>query len=662
LAISASIHSLERKARVVSHAVRSDGQNRDSKLTRTSVAQVLSRLSLVGVIVLFVFLFSLAVESRNAYQVQTLTYIFGATAIFLSLYLPGYVFLSLFEKSLSVAERSSLSFAVTVPTYSLVAVLGAPVYAPWYVFAVADLFLVALSVALMVKRRLYAELVHADLFGIEAAVIMFTFGCLLVALPAPARVPSFNIQVQNVLHVPAGDNYLPYRLAQFLVNHLDPQRTRFYGSWSIADRTPLMGLASAFFLQTLNVNVPSAFLWTLSATAQGNSYQFFQIIGSLLNSLILVGAYTLLKQLFDVKVARISTILLLMSSFVLLNTVFTWPKNLTAYFVLVSYYLLVKGRPVFSGFCAALAFLSHPLGALYVVGAMIYGTYKKVGRRFILSSALTVSPWSVWAVLAPGAGGVSRFVYYPFFSSGNVPPTNQPLPVFEQFLKTPIQIAFWNRVVTAYDVLLPFQLGQHITGAPSVVTEILSPATVYTLGGALGIPLFVFCYYGFIRNFGKYKRELTCFVIVPFILYLVETGSPFGLTALHVMQPLIPLMLGLGVSSLIGKRRLFTIVVSLYLLQNVSVLWLRSYLYDALVKAWSTDPLLPGLVFAYYCSLLVWSSFRLKLGSNIYRRVLKLTQETSAALRTLNRPILLQYLELRLLDELLLRVWTVRES
>jgi hypothetical protein len=594
-------------------------------LTIKSLGRTISRRSLIIIVFSLAALLFAIGALWNTGEAQALRYTFAAVGVFISLYLPGYAFLSLLGKNLNVEERSTLSFAVTLPIYSLVAVSGAVLYAPWYVFAVADLLMLALSVAFMVQRRLYAELVHADLFGIEAAVIMFAFGCLLVSLPPPAPVASFNAQVQSLLHY-GRDNYLPYRLAQFLLNHLDPQRTPFYSSWSIADRTPLMGLVSAFFLQALNVNVPSAFLWTLPAAAQGNSYQFFQIIGSLLNSLILVGAYSLLQQLFGRKVARVSTILLLMSSFVLLNTVFTWPKNLTAYFVFLSYYLLLKGRAVFSGFCAALAFLAHPLGALYVVGAIIYSAYKKVARRFSLSSALTVSPWFIWTALTPGSGGVSRFVYYPFFTRSYAPPVSQPFSAFEQFLKTPVQIALWNRVVTAYDVLVPFQLGQQVTATLSIVTNIVGPTTLRTLAGALGLPLFVFCYYGFARNFHRCKRELTCFVIVPFVLYLVETGSPFGLTALQVMQPLVPLMLGLGVQSLIGKTKLFTTLSTLYMAQNIAVLWLWTYLYEALVKSWSANPIIPSMVWISYGLILVWSSARLQIWTSIseyYARIIE---------------------------------------
>jgi len=536
-----------------------------------------------------------------------LIYVLGALAVFLSLFLPGYVFLGLFRSDFTCEERIALSFVVTIPIQCLIVLLGALFFVPWYVFGIIDCLFVALSMAFFIRRKLHRDLIEADLFGIEATLFMFMLSCLFVALPSPIAYASFNIKVQHLLDTPAADNYIPYRIAQFVINRLDLQHTTFLGDWSIADRTPLMGLVAAFLLQVLHVNVPSEFLWTLPAAAQGNSYQFFQMIGCFLNSLVILGAYMFLKQLFNRKVAQITTILLVVSSFVLLNTIFTWPKNLAAYFVFISYYLLLKGRAISSGFAASLAFLSHPLGAIYVVGGSVYAIYKKAGRIFFLSSVLTVLPWFLWSLLLFGAGGISRFVYYPI-SPSTVPPPNQPTYVLEQFIKTPLKVVLWNRVVTAYNMLAPFPLSTRITPETSIVNTILVPTTIFTLAGALGLSMFLFCYYGFARSFRLYKKELTSFVIVPFLVILIETGWAGGLNAWHILQPLVPIMLALGVASVVYNKNLLTAISFLYVLQNLLVLWVWSYPYTFLGQVWKNDPLILVLVLACYALVAIWSA------------------------------------------------------
>ena len=307
------------------------------------------------------------------------------------------------------------------------------------------------------------------------------------------------------------------------------------------------------------------------------------------------------------KVARITTILLIMNSFVLLNTVFTWPKNLAAYFVLASYYLLLKGRTISSGLAASLAFLSHPVGAVYAIGAFVYAIYKKAARIFFLSSALTVLPWFLWSLLLFGAGGIPRFVYYPISPSA-IPPPNQPTYVFEQFVKTPFQVILWNRVVTAYDMLAPFPLSTPITPETSIINTALAPTTIKTLAGALGLSIFPFCYYGFAKSFRLYKRELTSYVVVPFLVALIEAGWAGGLNAWHILQPLVPIMLALGVASLVYEKKLLTIVSALYVLQNLLVLWMWSYPYTFLGQVWKNDPLILILVLAFYALFAIWSA------------------------------------------------------
>lgn len=537
-------------------------------------------------------------------------YALGALGVFVSLFLPGYVLLDLLTKTFTVEERIALSFFVTIPGYSLAVLLGALFSAPWYVLAVADFSLVAVSLVFFVRRRLYRGLMHADLLGIEATLIVFVFSLLFVALPFQTASLSVSMKIQSFVHTADPDNYLPYRVAQFVVNHLDPRRQEFLADWTIADRTPLMGLAAAFFLQVYHVNVPSGILWTLPTVVQGNSYQFFQIIGSFLNSLIMLGAYTFLKEEFNRKTGAVTTVLLLLNSFVLLNISYTWPKNLAAYFVLISYYLLLKRRPFWSGFAGALAFLSHPIGAMYLLGAFAYAIHKKVGRAFLFSSTVTTLPWFLWSLLVVG---IPRFLYYPFFLSSHVAAVNQPGQVVEEFLRTPLWLVFWNRMVTAYDILAPSLLSTPVDSGASAV-NVLAQTTIFTLAGALGLPMFLFCYYGFAKSFRALGKELTCFVIVPFLVFLAEIGGAFDptwLSAWHALQPLVPILLGLGVASFINRLKPLIIISVSYAIQNFLVLWMWSYPFPAAIQAWSRDPVILMLAMVYYALLAVWSASHL---------------------------------------------------
>ncbi len=536
---------------------------------------------------------------------QLLFYSFFALTVLASLFFPGYALLG-FRNIFSTEERVALSFAVTIPLVSFTILIWTFLSVPSWLLAIFNVMIVILSLAYILKNKNYRRLIKVDRFGIEATILLFSMSCFFVAMASPFFSGAFNILVQRLIHTGAADNYIPYRIAQFVVNHLDPQNTNFLSSWTIADRTPLMGLTAAFFMQVFHMEVPSNFLWALPSTAQGNSYHFFQIIGSLLNSLIILGSYILIKDLFNRKIAVITTILLVINSFVFLHVIFTWPKNLTAYFVLISYYLLRHNKGVFSGFTMALAFLSHPFGAMYVVGGFIYSLYKKIGRKFILSASIVVLPWFLWSALTAGTGVISRFVYFPISTSG-IPPSNQPNYVLEQFLETPLAVSIWNRITTAYAMLAPFPLTRPVTSEAEIITKVLGSSTNFTLAGALGLSIFVFCYYGFIRNFILYKRELTCFIVVPFLMGLIVTGWARGLAAMHILQPLVPIMLALGVATLYKKKIFSYFIVPLYLFQHLLIVWLWSYSYTNLKELWTSYPLFLVLIFTYYATFSIWA-------------------------------------------------------
>jgi hypothetical protein len=225
-------------------------------------------------------------------------------------------------------------------------------FAPQVISAAAWLLGVACAVVLalgvMWQRRRHVQIVSAVR---ELAVPLMLVSVLTLAMNAIGLEgaglgqPSTTMQTR-FLSLPI-DNTIPLILANAVRADQRPLATPLYGDWLAGDRPPLQSGIVLFEDGLTN--------------SQGGQDLAYQVIASLLQSLWLLGMWALLSAAGASRRAMVLVILVCASSgFVLVNTLFAWPKLVAAAFLLpVVGALLFQRRP-----------FAHPAAAGVLLGAM----------------------------------------------------------------------------------------------------------------------------------------------------------------------------------------------------------------------------------------------------------------------------------------------------
>src|SRR6185437_11790146 len=162
-----------------------------------------------------------------------------------------------------------------------------------------------------------------------------------------------------------GDNLIPFIFAERIYDR-QPLKPFCCGDWLSSDRPPLQ--AGIFLLQR-----PLRFF--------GNTGLQYQLLGAALQCLWLCGAWAFLKSL-GAPSHRITQALgfLIFSGFLFYNSVYVWPKLLSATFILFTFSIAIavitKGRRItlFETMLAAtsfsLAIVAHP-GSIFSAPALL---------------------------------------------------------------------------------------------------------------------------------------------------------------------------------------------------------------------------------------------------------------------------------------------------
>lgn len=204
------------------------------------------------------------------------------------------------------------------------------------------------------------------------------------------------------------DHAIPYQTAVYFYEHLDGhQEADRFGDWGLTARGPLVPLAINTLLQTFDghdrkKNRRNA--WPMSKRGE----HLARALGWALNSLVVLGAYALLSALGVGRGAVVAGLSwLALSPIVSINIVYTWPKLLATYFVLLAVASIIRRRMALAGGIMGLAWLSHPVGALLIpaVGlfAVLAAPTDKTGNRLMgrvrfvapaaIVGAFAMSPW-----------------------------------------------------------------------------------------------------------------------------------------------------------------------------------------------------------------------------------------------------------------------------
>jgi 4-amino-4-deoxy-L-arabinose transferase-like glycosyltransferase len=315
----------------------------------------------------------------------------------------------------------------------------------------------------------------------------------------------------------------------------------------LADRSPLYSFVCGIFL-----GIFSKEFWIM------------QIVSSLLNSLFLLPVFLIAKKIFNQKVALLTFIFLSITPFAVETSLYTFSKNLTAFFILMFYYLIFTKKianPLL-GISAGLAYLAHPYSLLFIGSGVLILLFKKQFQfnsflKFIFLTLLIALPWLLWNFIDFGTIP-SVFKYYPFAVNGYENLHNETFQqVWSEFISKPLWYIIFIRVVNAVISLTPIFLLTRIAATLMPVTiqtyKIVSFSNLawthhhlQTIFGALTTFLFIFTSIEFIRLFkNKKSRYFTWFIILPFLFSLVYVGW-IQLIAHSISEPLVYLLTMIG--------------------------------------------------------------------------------------------------------------------
>ncbi|MBO9739105.1 hypothetical protein J7432_08740 [Xanthomonas axonopodis pv. begoniae] len=188
------------------------------------------------------------------------------------------------------------------------------------------------------------------------------------------------------------DHMIPYSTAVYLFHRYDgdEKRLEYFGDWSIGSRGPLVPLGINTLLQLFSAapGDPPSFA-RLQWPGVDSGVDLARLLGWMLNALPILGALRLLDALKVCVTRRYRAALwLALAPLLTINVVFLWPKLLAAYFVMLVVGDILDRRYSRAGLFAALAWLSHPVGALMVPAIGLLLVVQQRGPGFLRNSTL----------------------------------------------------------------------------------------------------------------------------------------------------------------------------------------------------------------------------------------------------------------------------------
>ncbi|GAB3348373.1 hypothetical protein [Lysobacter tyrosinilyticus] len=463
---------------------------------------------------------------------------------------------------------------------------------PFAYHATALTLLIAINVLAWLywwRRGVYAALRHDGAFAPAApfvawlALVTICIGIshVPVKFPEPLFDPLYviknhnlHVKVQTITgHLPP-DNYVPYAVEEFLLRDIQLAEERpLLPGQEVSNRPILMALAALPYRAA--IDPPPKFQGRLptfefsgrswpdaSVLGADRYFRQFLVIGIVLNAMFLLSAGLLFREAgLSRRYLLAGLVLLVTSPYYLNQTLFTWPKALGAFFVVLSVHALMFRRWwAVGGALAALAYLSHPYAIVFAGSFGLYVALRNGIRRIDWAGAtqyaaaflVLVLPWLLW----------SRF-YLDIPSDlveQNIGPTGNWLQVV------------WARLQNAYTTLMPGYFSMQTLDPDQFVQH-----SLVSLTGIVGLFFFAQCYAGVAAAFRTMTGLVLCGVLIPATLLICVFGIP-AVPALHGFQAVAPLVLLLGLKFMQERwsQRTLAVLLLLQLLLSALMVYARA--------------------------------------------------------------------------------------
>jgi hypothetical protein len=478
-------------------------------------------------------------------------------------------------------------------------------------FGKAFVFIIAfLSVYFFITKKLYKSLFEASrvekiffigfivMTGVSLAItfVPVKLPAQLVDGPYVVKQEYLGVKIQYLTGNLPTDNSLPHVVSEYLLRDISFKSDRPVMPGQEVSNRPilvplfLVPIRAAFSLPSNLPNGLPKFSYVgaswpdFSVLMQDDyAYMFSLSIGIVLNALIFlaIAAYAVREPTISELIAVSVVALMISSPYFIFQTVFTWPKELAAFFVLYSILLYHKLKaPILAGGFLALAYLSHPYAVVFIIGFVLHSAFMCLSKMdrfqnnidqksivlygsdelrsyctsnikklisFLMIFVLLVTPWFVWTKLILKIP--SDLVSQNFIQGG------QSLMNF-----------LWIRPVNFLNTILPL----HLLHYPFDLFSVVLGSTI-TIPGATGTLIFIFSSIYFYENMQE-KGRIFLIYIPTCLLILIFSNQ--AVPALHGLQGPIGLLLLVGVLQMkkILNSTQFYLFTTLQIIVNILLL------------------------------------------------------------------------------------------
>lgn len=436
---------------------------------------------------------------------------------------------------------------------------------------ISVLFLIDLSALIhsLIKKRpfLFLEWNRGSLFSLATwiAFIILCNALVYSHIDFPDHLPegayivkrhSMPVKIQVVtLDLPA-DNLIPYLTSEYFLREIDFRVERpLLPGQEVTNRTLLMSLVAMPFRAALFK--PEKFEGSLGTYSYVGSewpdfqklvdnqlYSVYVSIGLALNSLIFFAFMLLYKELVGTKFLKFASLIYILTPYVMIQTIFIWPKNLAAFFILLALYRVIKGEKgiAFTFFLLGLAYHSHPFALVFIGGFFTYYLIQDWKARQLKSSikaiavtVLMLAPWMIWGKLILGIKSDL---------------------IMQNLIPDSIKDFFWVRIYHLYMVWSP-SFFEIYPFNPDVIFRRM----MVCIPGVVGMLTFGFSYYSLCKLIKSDHREwvLAC-LILPLTLILLIFSRP-NTPIFHGYQVFVPILIILAFRFFKNFNRKFTILL-----------------------------------------------------------------------------------------------------
>ncbi|MGA0588045.1 hypothetical protein ACO2Q2_13085 [Dyella sp. KRB-257] len=384
-----------------------------------------------------------------------------------------------------------------------------------------------------------------------AAWVFIVAVCLLITY-APIKFPNtlvdgpyviknhdLHVKIQVITGNLPADNYIPYLAEQYLLRDIQFSEERpLMPGQELSNRPILMSLVALPFGASFDPppkqygKLPKftyvGTLWPdVGRLGSDRYFRSFLVVGIVLNAMLVVAAGLLFASfgLSNVYLV-VGLILLIINPYVISQVLFTWPKEMAAFFLLMATHAIrFRRNLVLAGILSALGYLSHPYAIvfafsyavyLFLSGSDISVRIKKV-VTFGVSFVLVVAPWFIWSRIILAIP--SDLIAQNFDSSAS------------------IVDLLWVRLHNGYIATFPSFFQDYPLLANQFVQE-----NLVSLPGAVGL-FFIWAAYAGCFYYARSLRFLIFFgIVIPGALLIGVFSSP-AVPVLMGFQAIAPVLL-----------------------------------------------------------------------------------------------------------------------